>query len=231
MRKQDKFLSALAASLALHLLLLWPAVQRERTDAAGQPLSVVLQAVAGEPHEASPSAAAPPRPLRRAADAAHASPMLAPQPAPQVPVAAASPSPGATPALTADAPSRSGGAPSPAGPARAVAAGAASGSPAPDPDGVRQYRMALAVEARRFRRYPERALAEDVSGTVEVRVAVGAGGQPQEVALARSSGSGALDEAALEMMRRAAPRAAVPEPLRRRAFAVDLPVVFDVSSE
>ncbi|HEX8987353.1 MAG TPA: TonB family protein [Rhodocyclaceae bacterium] len=101
----------------------------------------------------------------------------------------------------------------------------------PDADGVRQYRIALATEARRFKRYPARALAEEIGGTAEVRIAVAAGGRPEEVVLARSSGNGELDTAALSMMRQAAPRTAVPELLRRRAFSVSLPVVFSVRDE
>lgn len=91
--------------------------------------------------------------------------------------------------------------------------------------------MALATEARRFKRYPQRALAEEIGGTVELRIAVAAGGQSQEVAIARSSGYEALDDAALEMLRKAAPRTAVPELLRRRSFVVNLPIVFEVASE
>lgn len=99
-----------------------------------------------------------------------------------------------------------------------------------DADGLRQYRLALAREARRFKRYPERALLAGIGGTVEVRVEHGSGIMPV-ARLARSSGHEALDAAALEMMRQAAPRTAVPEPLRGQAFVVSLPVIFDASEE
>jgi protein TonB len=91
--------------------------------------------------------------------------------------------------------------------------------------------MALAVAARRFRRYPPQAQAEEVGGTVEVRISVAEGGRAREVALARSSGHGELDEAAMEMMRKAAPRTVVPELLRQHAFVISLPVVFDPASD
>jgi protein TonB len=99
-----------------------------------------------------------------------------------------------------------------------------------DPDGLRQYRLALAREARRFKRYPERALLAGIGGTAEVRVEHAAGAVPVAW-LARSSGDEALDAAALSMMREAAPRTLVPEPLRGRSFAVSLPVIFDASAE
>lgn len=100
-----------------------------------------------------------------------------------------------------------------------------------DPNGIRQYRMALAVQAGRFKRYPPRALAEEIGGTVEVRIAVASGGLVQEVSLAKTSGSALLDDAALDMVRKAVSRAIVPDALRRQAFVVNLPVVFDVANE
>ena len=110
-------------------------------------------------------------------------------------------------------------------------AAAPTGGDGLDADGVRQYRLALGVQARRYKRYPASALEANVGGTVEVRVMVATCGLPQEVQLARSSGNGPLDDAALDMIRQAVPRTTVPEPLRSRAFAVSLPVVFDLASE
>jgi protein TonB len=65
---------------------------------------------------------------------------------------------------------------------------------------------------------------------VEVRVEHELGRAPV-ARLAKSSGHAALDAAALDMMRQAAPRARVPESLRGRSFAVSLPVVFDLDEE
>lgn len=97
-----------------------------------------------------------------------------------------------------------------------------------DADGIRQFRLALAGEARRFRRYPERARREGLSGTAEVRIAVDSGGGTRTAALSRSSGYATLDEVALEMLRKAALRAELPAALRGQSFAVLLPVVFEV---
>ncbi|MBV6477245.1 MAG: hypothetical protein MOGDAGHF_02935 [Rhodocyclaceae bacterium] len=54
-------------------------------------------------------------------------------------------------------------------------------------------------------------------------------GAPRQVVLARSSGHDILDRAALAMMSRAAAAAALPDSLRGQAFAVRLPVVFDLA--
>ncbi len=94
--------------------------------------------------------------------------------------------------------------------------------------GLRQFRLALAGEARRFRSYPSAARLEELTGTAEVRVSVESGGMTRRVELSRSSGHGALDKAALEMLRQAVVRVELPESLRGRGFAVLLPVVFEV---
>jgi len=94
--------------------------------------------------------------------------------------------------------------------------------------GLRQFRMALAVEARRFRRYPEVARRDGLAGTAEVRVTIETGLPVRRVDLSRSSGYAVLDAAALEMLRQAVTRVVLPESLRGQSFAVSLPVVFEV---
>lgn len=98
-------------------------------------------------------------------------------------------------------------------------------------DGIRQYRLSLAAQARKFKRYPARAMEAGMSGTTEVRVVVAPSGFPQEVSMAKTSGYDLLDQAALDMIRKAVPRTAIPEPLRGRSFVVSLPVVFDLAAE
>jgi protein TonB len=218
--------SALAISFLLHALLLGQTAWT-RPDAAGQPaLLATLRAAA---------ASAPPAPH----------PTTVPRHDPQPPPAAAVPEPVATltppvpSALVASTPGvtlRSSPSPESAG-AAAAAAGVAAASAGPaageglDPEGVRRYRLALAAQVRRFKRYPPQALEADIGGTAEIRIAVAADGVPGEVLLGRSSGSGLLDDAALDWVKRAVPRTAVPEPLRGRAFVVSLSVVFDAASE
>lgn len=228
---------ALAISLVLHAWLLangWPHFVPQR--AAG-----VLQATLRPLSAASPLAAsdmAPaeaPAPLRPAnapltgRDAADVSVF----PAPAAVLAAAS-VPAAAASSTAAPADRS---PAVAGLAAGARPAASTGNAAgqggeegTDADGLRQYRLALAREARRFKRYPERALLAGIGGTAEVRVEQAAGALPV-ARLAHSSGDEALDAAALNMMREATPRTLIPEPLRGRSFSVSLPVIFDASAD
>lgn len=97
-----------------------------------------------------------------------------------------------------------------------------------DADGLRSYRLALAREARRYKRYPARAVDAGWSGTAELRVSVRAGGVGQEVRLAKSSGHAELDDAALTMLRQALPATPIPATLREHEFALSLPVVFEL---
>ncbi len=95
-----------------------------------------------------------------------------------------------------------------------------------DANALRGYRLALAIEARRFKSVPDQAQAEGWAGTADVRLAIAAGGREISVELAKSSGHAALDTAALSMIDAAAQRALVPPLLQQRAFVLNLPVVF-----
>lgn len=108
----------------------------------------------------------------------------------------------------------------------AGAAAAPADGEAIDPSGLRQYRLSLAIESRRFKRYPPEALEQRWSGTAEVRVAIAASGAPQSVQLLNSSGHGVLDAAAVEMIHKGALNAVVPASLRGRPFSLPLPVEF-----
>jgi protein TonB len=97
-----------------------------------------------------------------------------------------------------------------------------------DADGLRSYRLALAREAKRHKRFPTRAIEAGWNGTAEVRILVSADGIAPDARLAKSSGHDVLDEAALDMLRNALPTTPVPPSLRGRTFVVDLPVVFEL---
>ncbi|SMB24559.1 putative TonB family protein [Sterolibacterium denitrificans] len=92
---------------------------------------------------------------------------------------------------------------------------------------LRQYRIDLAMAARRFRNYPAAARNAGIGGITGVRVVVAADGQSQGAELHSSSGNALLDAAALEMLGNAAQATAVPPALRGRAFDVLIPVAFD----
>lgn len=96
---------------------------------------------------------------------------------------------------------------------------------------MRQYRLSLAVAARRFKRYPALARERGWEGAVEIVLRGDALMPVPEVVLANSSGRGILDEQALEMVRRAAQVTMVPDGLRGREFRVSLPVRFSLDGD
>lgn len=219
-------LRALGWSLGLHLLLLGGLAELSRVDSSGKTPTAPLQAML--------------RPLVTGVPAIPPAPTIEPlagkprvsEPDKRAETTTAAVSPAPTFASRSDAAPVAapvggfpvaGGVPEPA----TVALPMPVATAGPDAAGLRQYRLALAGAARHFRLYPEAARREGVTGTAEVRVSVTAGTQRQ-AELARSSGHAVLDAAALEMLRAAAARANVPESLRGHAFAVLLPVVFEV---
>lgn len=221
---------AIVASLLVHLLILWPAGVRVLTRDTPE----LLQATLRRPPPAEPAlqpvvppapTLAPPRPRPESPGFERPSPSSVPQtlvaPAetvPQQPLASES-----APAAAA-APS----APAAVASASLVTEATASGEAV---DGLRGYRLALATQARRFKRYPAQAMASGWAGTAEIRVEVGSDGRPRAATLLRSSGHEPLDRAALTMIDAGALRARLPESLRGRAFAVVLPVVFNLDDE
>lgn len=64
-------------------------------------------------------------------------------------------------------------------------------------------------------------------GSVVVSFTVSAGGQASGIRVARSSGSAALDRAALDSVQRAAPFAKIPEAAGRSSWAFNVPIVFN----
>lgn len=91
-------------------------------------------------------------------------------------------------------------------------------------DGVRQYRLNLAREARRFKRYPELARERGWEGVVVVVVNTVAGAATPLVSLSQSSGFEQLDLAALELLEIAVESAVLPESLHGLQFGLTLPV-------
>ena len=224
---------AILASLVFHLLLLWPALPRLPSKE-----SLLLQATLRPPPPAPATPASPPPPAEGATPVpAPRPPALAtktldlPRPTAVPPALAIATDPAPPPALV-PAP------PAPAAVAHAPAAGSPSGALLTQAnasgealDGLRGYRLSVASEARRFKRYPPQAMAAGWAGTAEVRLEVGSDGRPRAATVGRSSGHEPLDRAALTMIDAGALRARLPESLRGRNFAVVLPVVFNLEEE
>ncbi|WLR91560.1 energy transducer TonB family protein [Shinella zoogloeoides] len=64
-------------------------------------------------------------------------------------------------------------------------------------------------------------------GSVVVSFVVGSGGQASGIRVARSSGSAALDRAAVDSVQRAAPFAKIPEAAGKSSWAFNVPIVFN----
>jgi len=241
-----------SASLVLHALaLLLPAL---RPGAPAPVATRILTATfaprvaAGEPRPAVPEVTKriEPEPVRPKPEARPQpetprpvipTPLSGPGPEPAV---ARAPEVPAAPALPAEpsasAPSGSAPGASAAGPAEAQSAagspGAGTTRSGSDADtGTRdQYRLALIVTARRYKRYPAQAMDKGWQGKVEIRLVVGANGTLQSTLIKASSGYEILDNQALDMVKKAKPLTPIPAALRGREFTVDIPVIFDLQA-
>lgn len=98
-------------------------------------------------------------------------------------------------------------------------------------DAMRQYRINLAMAARRFRDYPAAARLAGIGGISRVHLSIDAEGRAVTVELDSSSGNSLLDAAALNMLGRAAQATATPSVLRGQAFDLSIPVEFDPRAE
>ena len=95
-----------------------------------------------------------------------------------------------------------------------------------DPEDLRHYRLALAIQSRRFKAYPASALAQAWEGRVEVELVFSVHVPVARSSIARSSGYPALDEQAVRMVQQAAQHTALPDGLRERNFRLILPIEF-----
>lgn len=226
---------AVIASLLLHLLLLWPAAPRMLTDTAPALLHAALRP-SPVPSQPSPPTKPAPRtvaPAPTAPIAPQALEQSKPTSVPQTPMVSAEKA--VTPMPMPVAPART---VVPAVPARPPAPGTVAATLISETtasgavlDDLRGYRLAVASQARRFKRYPAQAMAAGWAGSAEIRLEVSGDGQPRDVTVSRSSGHELLDRAAQAMIDAGAQRASVPESLRGKAFAVVLPVVFNLEGD
>jgi protein TonB len=93
-----------------------------------------------------------------------------------------------------------------------------------------QYKVALIVAAKNYKRYPAQAMQNGWTGKVEIRLVIGANGMIQSAAIKTSTGFSLLDETALDMIKKAKPRVQIPPALRGKEFTVDVPVIFDLTA-
>ncbi len=233
------------ASSALHALVL---LGLSRRDAPAPPAKTLLvrtarlAPVATVPREPLPPSQPVPQPALRPAPAPHpalekpvAKPAPAaekpapaeavktapPEPAPAAPAAAASSAQPAAPGQARSA------LPAPAG--VKTDATAKSGSEA-DAGTLEQYRLALIVATRRYKRYPAIAMEKGWQGRVEVHMVIGANGMIASATIKASSGHEILDHQALDMLKKGKTTVQIPASLRGREFNVDVPVIFNLDN-
>lgn len=89
------------------------------------------------------------------------------------------------------------------------------------------YKSKLAARLRRFRSYPAAARAQQLTGTATVSFTVASSGAVTSASLAKGSGHAILDQAALEMVRRASPFPPIPQSAGVSTLTVSVPVRFD----
>lgn len=243
---------ALLVSLAAHVIVL--AVFPDLRESAGRQLAALPPLVARlvsppiAPVAPAPVQAPVAPPPRRATQAV-AVPTPAPEVPPPQPAVPAPPVATATPVMRPVAPPPAPAAPMPqvgapvsiptppatdAPPAatRAAVAPAPARAPAPtgaDPSTIEQYRLAIITAGARYKAYPRAALDNNWTGTARVRLVVGPAGETVSLAVDEGSGHAVLDRAALEMVSRGKPQVPVPERLRGRRFAVEIPVTFELN--
>lgn len=102
----------------------------------------------------------------------------------------------------------------------------APGTVLPAGDGEREYRLNLAREARRYRYFPQGPDGSRIEGVVVVLVVFATLENGPEIRLQRSSGSDALDKAAMGLMAQAAQTASLPLGLQGRRFQIAVPVEY-----
>lgn len=93
---------------------------------------------------------------------------------------------------------------------------------------LHQYRISLAIAARRFRHYPAQARARGWEGAAELALVIGPRQLAPAVSVVRSSGHPVLDAQATEMMIQAVRMTALPERMKGRDFRMLLSVRFSL---
>lgn len=256
LHEQDRaLLWCVLASIVVHVLVLFGMSRQEAPAPPSKallvltarlaPLAAAPQAPqrAAEPERAPPKAPEPvqaprPTPVKPIATPAPSTQKAAPSepakaaapetsaPSPSPP-AAAEPAPQSAPQPSAPVTARP--APQAAPGAPGAEASAKPGSEA-DTGTLEQYRLALIVATRRYKRYPAIAMEKGWQGRVEVRMLIGANGMVINASIKTSSGHEVLDNQALDMLKKGKTTVPIPVALRGREFSIDVPVIFNLDN-
>lgn len=236
----------LAWSLAIHaaivLLVIPPDPQLERAQSPGRVSAQLLNAhrqPAVRPRAESPASTKP----RFEAPAARPSPAILGLSAPAVAHASSQAAKPAVPESVAQAEVSDGSLAATATsaslptarPLPSTGSSPDGASEAPRPDQVlaeNQYRLAIGLEAKRFRRYPIQAREMGWEGTAEVWVTVGPSLATPSVTLGKSSGHGVLDREAITLLNLVIERVQVPPQLvaRQGRVRVRIPIEYRIEN-
>jgi protein TonB len=96
---------------------------------------------------------------------------------------------------------------------------------------LRQYRLSVAVAAKRFKGYPALARERAWEGAVEITVGYDSMLPGPQVAVAATSGIPLLDKQALSMVSQAVRITPLPEGLHGRNFSIRLPVIYSLEGD
>lgn len=102
------------------------------------------------------------------------------------------------------------------------------GTPGSRAAGERQYLAALQRAIARHQRYPMDARRKQQTGIVTVAFVVHADGRIRQARIAKSSGQAALDQAALEALRRLDRFEPIPPSIGRQTWPLQVPIRFDL---
>lgn len=92
------------------------------------------------------------------------------------------------------------------------------------------YLSRILAHAARFKRYPQSARQQGVTGTVHVNFYLKKNGRIKNSKIIKSSGDPNLDQAALDVLLRASPFPAIPNNLSKDGLALTLPIEFSLNS-
>lgn len=89
------------------------------------------------------------------------------------------------------------------------------------------YKGKVVAKLRRAKKYPRKARRQKLTGTTRVSFTIAKNGTVSGMRITRSSGHQILDQAALEMVRRASPMPKFPGDIRVARMTLQVPVRFD----
>jgi protein TonB len=91
---------------------------------------------------------------------------------------------------------------------------------------LREYGAVVSGAVAKKKVYPRLALMRRWQGTADLKLQIAADGNLKSLTVAHSSGFEILDDQAMKMVRDSMPLPTLPDALRGREFAIDIPVAF-----